>query len=95
MALTEGQIIELTALTEFTAITILRIVVNEDKSQGNNNNNNNKFSPQDALEATSLTSKMLKKSILQALLSYETARIAEETRLGIKEGKKQDLSELI
>ena len=94
MTLTEAQIIELTALTEFTAITILRIVVNEDKSQGNNNNNN-KFSPQDALEATSLTSKMLKKSILHALLSYETARITEETRLGIKEGKKQDLSELI
>ena len=93
MTLTKAQIIELTALTEFTAITILRIVVNEDKSQGNNNNN--KFSPQDALEATSLTSKMLKKSILHALLSYETARIAEETRLGIKEGKKQDLSELI
>jgi hypothetical protein len=93
LALTKAQIIELTALTEFTAITILRIVVNEDKSQGNNNNN--KFSPQDALEATSLTSKMLKKSILHALLSYETARIAEETRLGIKEGKKQDLSELI
>jgi hypothetical protein len=38
---------------------------------------------------------MLKKSILHALLSYETMRIAEETRLGIKEGKKQDLSELI
>jgi hypothetical protein len=93
LALTKAQIIELTALTEFTAITILRIVVNEDKSQGNNNNN--KFSPQDALEATSLTSKMLKKSILHVLLSYETARIAEETRLGIKEGKKQDLSELI
>ena len=93
MALTKAQIIELTALTEITAINILRIVVNEDKSQGNNNNN--KFSPQDALEATSLTSKMLKKSILHALLSYETARIAEETRLGIKEGKKQDLSELI
>ena len=95
MTLTKAQIIELSALTEFTAITILRIVVNEDKSQGNNNNNNNKFSPQDALEATSLTSKMLKKSILHALLSYETMRIAEETRLGIKEGKKQDLSELI
>ena len=93
MTLTKAQIIELTALTEITAINILRIVVNEDKSQGNNNNN--KFSPQDALEATSLTSKMLKKSILHALLSYETARIAEKTRLGIKEGKKQDLSELI
>jgi hypothetical protein len=95
LALTEAQIIELTALTEVTAITILRIVVNEDKLKGNNNNNNIKFSPQDALEATSLTSKMLKKSILHALLSYETVRIAEETRLGIKEGKKQDLSELI
>ena len=94
MALTEAQIIELTALTEITAINILRIVVNEDKSKSNNYNNN-KFSPQDALEATSLTSKMLKKSILHALLSYETMRIAEETRLGIKEGKKQDLSELI
>ena len=92
MTLTKEQISELTALTEFTAINILRIIVNEEKSK--DSYSNVKFNPQDALEATSLTSKMLKKSMLHALLSYETARISEETRVGIEEGKKQDLSEL-